>query len=220
MTTIERISKLSNVPATTLSEEQIAENKTRFIQIFEENVPRKGAKKLLDYLKKSDFFVAPASTKYHMSCKGGLCAHSLNVYDALTAKLSEKQFKEVYRLDYSAETVAIAALFHDFCKVMFYDVELRNRKNEQGVWEQVPVYTVENDAPLGHGSKSVVGLMKFIDLTKPEMYAIWHHMGFTEGEENHNDVRTTFDMYRLALALFEADMEATYWMENVKEHLG
>lgn len=215
-----RIERLKKVEATTLSEKQIQTNKERFIQIFNDNIIRKGSDELLKYLESSDFFYSPASTKYHMSCKGGLCAHSLNVYDALTAKLSEKQFKEVYNLTYSAETVAIVALLHDFCKVMFYDVTYGRKRDDTGRWVDSHTYLVVNDAPLGHGEKSVLGLMNFIKLEKPEIYAIRWHMGFNVPTEEHREVRAAFDMYRLALALFEADMEASYWLENVQENKG
>lgn len=212
-----KINKMKNVPATDITDEQIEANKNRFINIFKENILRDGADKLLSYLEKSDFFYAPASTKYHSSCKGGLCAHSLNVYDALTAKLNEKQFMEVYHLNYSPETVAIVALLHDFCKIFFYDVSIRNAKDEYGIWQQVPFFTVDNTAPLGHGEKSVLGILNFIKLEKAEIYAIRWHMGLSEPVENHRDVQTTFEMYRLTLALFEADIESSYWLENVKE---
>lgn len=55
----------------------------RFLQLFQDNIKREGADVLLEWLKKSDFFTAPASTKFHRAHKGGLLEHSLNVYDCL-----------------------------------------------------------------------------------------------------------------------------------------
>ena len=55
------------------------ENKARFFQIFHEKIQREGADKLLDFLEKSDFFTAPASTKYHGAHEGGLLEHSLTI---------------------------------------------------------------------------------------------------------------------------------------------
>lgn len=211
------VKKMIAMPATDLTEEQIESNKNKFVKLFTENITRKGSRKLLEYLNNSDFFYAPASTKYHMSCKGGLCAHSLNVYEALVTKLNERQFKDVYKLDYSLETVTIVSLLHDFCKIGFYDVSTRNVKNENGGWRQEPFFIVDNDAPLGHGEKSVLGLMNFIKLEKAEMYAIRWHMGLSEPVELHRDIQATFELYRLTLALYEADMEATYWLENIKD---
>ena len=60
-------------------------DKERFIDIYKRCIKREGAEELLEYLTgpQSDFFTAPASTRYHNSCRGGLVNHSLNVYDCL-----------------------------------------------------------------------------------------------------------------------------------------
>lgn len=57
-------------------------NKERFIELLR-STKREGIEKLIDFLEKTDFFTAPASTRFHMSCEGGLLQHSLNVYDCL-----------------------------------------------------------------------------------------------------------------------------------------
>ena len=62
--------------------------KEEFISIYNENIKRKGADKLLEYLKKSDFFTAPCSTRYHGAYEGGLVEHSVNVYHCLKDYLS------------------------------------------------------------------------------------------------------------------------------------
>ena len=51
-------------------------------------VQRPGMDKLLEYIRKSDFYTAPASTKYHLAAPGGLLQHSLNVLDALRGLLN------------------------------------------------------------------------------------------------------------------------------------
>mgnify|MGYP001117070465 FL=1 len=64
-----------------LTPEQIEGNKKEILDIFAQYVHRDGIEKLLDYLvNKSDFFIAPASTRFHGSYDGGLSQHSLNVY--------------------------------------------------------------------------------------------------------------------------------------------
>ena len=55
----------------------------RFEQIFLSQVTRPGADKLLEWLKSTDFFTAPASTRFHGAYPGGLVKHSMNVYYAL-----------------------------------------------------------------------------------------------------------------------------------------
>ena len=98
------------------------ENKARFVEIYNEKITRKGADKLLTYLlsENSDFFTAPASTKYHSAYEGGLCEHSLNVYDCLKDYLERARVKDVYGMDYPDESIAIVALLHDICKVNLY----------------------------------------------------------------------------------------------------
>ena len=119
-------------------------DKEEFLKIFTGNITRDGADKLLDFLEnKSDFFTAPASTRYHNAFEGGLLRHSLNVYHCLCAYLERERVKQEYHLAASPETVAIVALLHDVCKVNFYRVGWRNVKNEQtGQWEKQPRYEI------------------------------------------------------------------------------
>ncbi|MCD8008647.1 MAG: hydrolase, partial [Clostridiales bacterium] len=131
-------------------------NKEEFIQIFKENIRRPGAEDLLDYLEnKSDFFTAPASARYHSAFEGGLCEHSLNVYDCLVDYLNRPRVREVYELDYSDETVALVALCHDLCKIGCYKSSVRNVKQTDGSWRQVPTFQFDDPMPYGHGEKSV-----------------------------------------------------------------
>ena len=92
--------------------------KKEFIEIYTANITRPGAEKMLEFLSHSDFFTAPASTRYHGSYEGGLAAHSVNVYHCLTDYLERGRVKDVYGMEYSEESVAIAALLHDVCKVL------------------------------------------------------------------------------------------------------
>ena len=117
-------------------------NQERFMEIFNTKIKREGADKLLDYLQRSDFFTAPASTRYHGAHEGGLLAHSLNVYDCLVDILNRPRMKELYGVQYSDESIAIAGLFHDICKVNFYKTSFRNAKDENGKWVSVPYYTI------------------------------------------------------------------------------
>ena len=91
--------------------------KDKFIQIYEENIKRPGSDKLLAWLcsDSSDFFTAPSSTRYHGSYEGGLVEHSVNVYECLKDYLSRSRTKELYGMNYSEESIAIAALLHDLC---------------------------------------------------------------------------------------------------------
>ena len=128
-------------------------NREKFLQIYQEKITREGSDKLLEYLTsdKCDFFTAPASSRYHGAYEGGLLEHSLNVYECLTQIVP--RLHEKYGFTFPDESLAIAALLHDLCKVNFYKTEMRNVKRN-GVWEAVPYYTIEDNQPYGHGEKS------------------------------------------------------------------
>ena len=190
-------------------------DKEEFIKIFTENIKRDGADKLLDFLEhKSDFFTAPASTRYHNSFEGGLLRHSLNVYHCLVHYMQRDRVREEYKLTASDETIAIVALLHDLCKVNMYTVGYRNAKNEQtGQWEKVPRYEINDTLPYGHGEKSVYMASGFMRLSREEAMAIRWHMGFS-GIEDKNMIGKALEMYPLAFALSVADMEASYFLEG------
>ncbi len=192
----------------------------KFIEIFKSKIKRDGADKLLEFIcsPSSDFFTAPASARYHSAYEGGLCEHSINVYECLVAYLDRDVAKTKYNLNYSDETIAIVALLHDLCKMNIYKVSYRNAKNEQGVWEKVPYYEFDDTLPYGHGEKSVYMITPFMKLSREEAFAIRYHMGFSNVENSMatNNVSKAFEMYPLAFALSTADMEATYYLENDK----
>jgi hypothetical protein len=185
----------------------------QFTKIYKENIKREGADKLLAYLTdQSDFFTAPASTRYHGSYEGGLCEHSLNVYSCLKDFMARPRMKEMYGISYSAESIAIAALLHDLCKINFYVPGTRNVK-ENGVWKTVPSYTINDTLPYGHGEKSVYIISGFMRLTRDEAFAIRYHMGFSTNDDP-GTVGKALEMFPLAFALTVADMEAAYFIEG------
>lgn len=189
-------------------------NKQRFIEIFQSKVKREGADKLLAYLDSdaNDFFRAPASTKYHGAYPEGLLEHSLNVYDCLCDIMARPRYKEVYGVTASDESIAIVSLLHDICKTNFYVEGTRNVK-ENGVWKEVPYYTINDTLPYGHGEKSVYIISGFMRLTRDEAFAIRYHMGFSNTDDK-NSVGAAFEKFPLAFALSTADMEATFFMEK------
>ncbi len=191
------------------------ENKKRFVDIYRKFVTRAGAEDLLNYLlsAKSDFFTAPASTRFHGAYDGGLAEHSLHVYDCLKDYLARERVREEYGLSYSDETIALVSLLHDICKMGVYKRSFRNVKDDNGVWQKVPSYEFRDSLPYGHGEKSVYIISGFIKLTREEAFAIRYHMGFS-GEENKNTVGSALEMFPLALALNIADMESTFYIEG------
>lgn len=181
----------------------------KFIKIFTNHIHRDGADALLHWLLHTDFFDAPASTRFHGNYPGGLCEHSVNVYDMLC--------KSKILSDVSHESIAIVSLLHDLCKVNFYQKSWRNQKNEEtGQWERVPYYTIDDTLPYGHGEKSVYIISDFMKLTRDEAMAInWHMGGFDDRVKGGSyALSRVFEKYPLALELHIADMRATYLLEN------
>ena len=188
--------------------------KQRFLEIYNTQIKREGADKLLDYLLKSDFFNAPASARFHCSYEGGLCEHSVNVYEALVGYLSSPRIKETYGFEYSDESIAIVALLHDLCKIGVYKKGFRNVKDESGVWKRVDTFEYDDQLPYGHGEKSVYIISGYMRLTREEAFAIRYHMGYSSEREDPRNVSAAFEMFPLAFAVSVADSEATYFIEG------
>ena len=179
-------------------------SKTKFESIAREYIRRDGLDDLLKWIESTDFYVAPASTRYHGCCVHGLVTHSLRVYDQL------KMLTRVYDCDASDESIAIVSLFHDLCKIGCYKTEMRWRKNSQDKWEQYPTYKFDEDfAYGGHGSKSVFIVQSFMDLTPDEASAINCHMGAWDST-SYSNPSTVYQRNLLAWLLHVADEAADY----------
>lgn len=180
--------------------------KEEFLNILRQ-VKREGIDELIEFLEKSDFYKAPASTRFHGDFEGGLVAHSLKVYEILKFKVENS----IIPINIPDESIIIIGLLHDICKTNFYKVDYRNAKNALGVWEKVLYYTIDDTIPYGHGEKSVMMITEYMKLTPEEKYAIRWHMGYTEPKENYNAIGATYTKYPIALLTSEADLEATYF---------
>lgn len=180
---------------------------------------RQGIKDLVAWLEGTDFIYAPASTRYHSAHQGGLLEHSLNVYYELI-----RQQDVIKLLNIPQDTLIIAALLHDICKVNYYKEDIRNVK-KNGTWVQEPYYTVDDYFPVGHGEKSIIVAQEFIKLNDVEVAMIRGHMGGFVADPYFN-VSALYNKYPEALVLHMADMRATYLvespglLEDFKERLG
>lgn len=190
-------------------------NKEEFIRIYQENIRREGAEALLDYLKGSDFFTAPASTRFHMAIEGGLCRHSINVYNRLVT-LVTAEYGADWQSKVSAESVAICGLLHDLCKIDMYTTEFRNVKKADGTWDKVPYYTVDEKLPYGHGEKSVYIINGFLRLTREEAMAINWHMGSFDDRVKGGSfaIAHAYAKFPISVLLHMADLSASYLDEE------
>ena len=180
--------------------------KEEFLELLRK-VNREGINELIEFIQKTDFFKAPASTRFHGDHEWGLVEHSIKVYEILKHKVETN----IEPIKVSEESLIIIALLHDLCKANFYKVDYRNAKNALGVWEKVPYYTVDDTIPYGHGEKSVMMITEYMKLTSEEKYCIRWHMGFTEPKEQYTTLGLAYKKYPLALLTHEADLEATYF---------
>ncbi len=187
----------------------LEEQKARFLDICRSTIHRDGLEDLLTWLQKADFFTAPASTHYHGAYAGGLCQHSLDVYEYA------KKLTFLSPVPISDESLAIATLFHDVCKCGLYRMDKRNQKIN-GEWQEVPVYTVAEKFHFGgHGSKSVYQVQYFMKLEPVEAVAINCHMGFSDGSATTiRDVGNAYQSNSLAWITHIADEAATYLLDR------
>ena len=181
-----------------------------FEEIFRSKVTREGSAAFLEWLSKTDFFTAPASTKFHCACPCGLVQHSVSVYRTMVERYFDPETD-------SEESFAICGLLHDVCKAQFYKEGTRNVKNEQtGAWEKKPYYMIEDSCPYGHGEKSVFLIERFLRLKNSEAIAIrWHMGGFDDAARGGSfAISQAYDRYPLAVKLHLADLESTYLREK------
>ena len=187
----------------------IERNKSRFIELCEK-IKRPGVRDLLKWLETSDFFTAPASTKYHGCHEGGLCEHSLNVSDVLVALC------EATNSLFIPESILIVSLFHDLCKVNFYKKSRRNVKTDAG-WVEKDFWEIDEKFPCGdHADKSIIILQQYIKLLPEEIMAIRAHMGGFDTSVKGGSfmVGKIFEKSELAVLLHCADLIATYMYEE------
>lgn len=195
-----------------MSKEELEEQKEMILDLLR-STERDGIDKLADYLSDStDFFTAPASTRFHNNFSGGLAQHCLNVYENF------KSLLEIKGIEMSEDSIIICALLHDLCKCNTYVVETRNRKNDQGQWEKYNIWATNKDVdiPLPHSSRSIAIIRKFIKLSIKEELTIFYHMGPYGGEdyEYRNMLKAANEKYPQTVLFYVADTIASYLDEE------
>ena len=195
-----------------MTKEELEEQKEMILDLLR-STERDGIDKLADYLSDStDFFTAPASTRFHNNFSGGLAQHCLNVYENF------KSLLEIKGVEMSEDSIIICSLLHDLCKCNTYVVETRNRKNEQGQWEKYNIWATNKDVdiPLPHSSRSIAIIRKFIKLSIKEELTIFYHMGPYGGEdyEYRNMLKAANEKYPQTVLFYVADTIASYLDEE------
>ncbi len=208
-----------------MEEQEIIRNKQLFKDACEVNIHREGLTRLLAYLDKTDFYVAPSSASYHLNEAGGLCKHSLNVFEIMQTLYASvvqpvlSRPETPFSDEISLESIAITALFHDLCKVKMYKPSERWAKDGNGHWYSYPSYEFQDEFPFGHGEKSCVIVGWFIPLRQEELLAIRWHMGmFDMGEAGSSSrfaYRAAMEKSPLVALLQAADMLSANCWERV-----
>lgn len=158
---------------------------------------------VVSWIQSTDFYTAPASTRFHDSFRGGLLFHTLKVYNEAMQLSTLRKFQNV-----ELDSIALCSLVHDWCKIGLYESYLKNVKNEvTGQWEQQTAYKFKNlDHPFGHGVTSLYIALKFFKLTEEEALAIRWHMGaWYRAENESNDLQQANENYPLVHMLQFAD---------------
>ena len=189
------------------------------VELFENlliSTNREGMDKVVDFLRNTDFYTAPASSKFHSNYKHGLMDHSLIVY-LLADKykdliLSEKQELAGEIMD---DSIILISLLHDICKTCLYIPVNKWKKDSSNNWMQYPSYELNDTFPIGHGEKSVIMLQNIgLKLNPDEMLAIRYHMGFFDDTQNKQAQYSAIRMTPLVPILQMADYTASTMMES------
>ena len=157
-------------------------DKQKFYSLIH-GINRIGIDELLEWIEGSDYFKAPASTKFHGNYESGLLKHCLRVHEVFRFLVKSNNLK------LSDESIIICSLFHDLCKVNTYIPKF----NKDGARSKTPYETVDS-RPLGHGAKSLYLVEKFMHLSDEEAMIIRWHMN-------------TFDR---TYSQYQAKIQATY----------
>ena len=204
-----------------LTIEQIEANKQMFIDILKSIEVDFDLDGLISFIEDSDFFYAPATATHSYSYDGGLCQHSLDVYNTLDILCSLDGGEN--KVD--TNSIKILGLFHDLYKVNYYEKYTQNKKvySDEGSkrdnlgkfdWVSVEAYKIKDqDDRLVYGDSAFTSYMllsKFIPLTDYEVVALVNHnCGMDNGYAN-KDLGAILNTNKLALYLHSADMICTY----------
>lgn len=210
-----------------IDQAQIESNKARYISLLKKVQRGADIDALIKKLDDNGFFEDPASTRFHNAFPGGLCAHSLNVYDRLISLINET-YKDIPFPVIYEESALIVALCHDLDKMSKYELTSINKKvykpngskqDEVGNfdWESSLAYKVRDEKDLyifgTHGQNSERITSSFIPLSDEESSAIINHHSVYDNPKL--EVTYIYNKYSLACLLHVADMLATYVDEKI-----
>lgn len=196
----------------------LAQQKVDMFEKLLQSTGREGVHEVIEFLRKTDFYTAPASSKFHSNYKNGLLDHSLVVY-VLADKYKDLVLSEKPELSdkISDDRIIITSLLHDVCKSCMYIPAKRWKKDSSNNWIEYQGYEINDTFPIGHGEKSVIMLQNIGLVMNPdEMLAIRYHMGFFDesGSNLKNAQFSAIKMTPLVPILQMADYTASTMIET------
>ena len=157
----------------------------------------------------TSWLTAPASTRFHLSCKHGLLAHSVGVaYNAL-------KLKELLAPDITDESVVITGLFHDLGKVGFpgkpyyLPNDIQWEIDKRGIYYKINPEIVT----LNLAVRSLYLVTQHVPLTEFEAQAIVAHDGIYPSYGGVNNLEYHHNECRLQMIIHFADK----WTAAVEE---
>ena len=198
--------KIRNINEDTVHDVHYYEDLIRgiyYIMLKNDDKAEAASKRCLDWLATTDFYTAPASTKYHESYPCGLYQHHLMVYSKTVELLNTTTFTSVT----DAAPALLTSLVHDWCKINLYEQYFRNVKDDDGVWHKERAYKCNSSKiPLGHGVTSMYMAMKFFNLSVEQALAIrWHMSAFNMCQNESYDLMDASENYLTVRLLQLAD---------------
>lgn len=161
--------------------------------------------KCLKWLDSTDFFHAPASSRFHDCYAGGLCFHSLKVAQRCVDLMKTNTFGDPNKLG----DAVFCSLVHDWCKINLYESYQKNVKDDNtGKWTAVTAYRYGGNSvvSLGHGVSSMFMASKFFRLNEEEATAIRWHMGaYRVADSDFGELQESNEKYMLVHLLQFAD---------------
>lgn len=158
----------------------------------------------LKWLHSTDFYTAPASTRFHNAFDGGLVKHKLDTANRVIDLIKTDAFSMV-----NLPEAILVALSHDWCKINRYEIFMRNDKDEKtGKWNKIPSFRTKEDyiVPMGHGVSSMFMAQKFMRLSTEQALAIRWHMGrWNVSDEEVNEYSYATKNYPMVFLIQFAD---------------
>lgn len=186
----------------------IERTKTEYMGILNK-VNREGIEDLKEFLSNSSFFTCPASQYSHANYPGGLAWHSVNLTKIALS------LNKMYKTNISEESIIIAGLCHDLCKIDNYSIIDKWKKDDKGKWVSYKTYGNKNIPMCQHGPQSALMAARYIKLKEIEEQAICWHMGaYGQSDSENKAMSNATKTNPLILLIQQADMASAFIYED------